>query len=359
MSSHRAQRATIQSVAERAGVSIATVSNVLNSNGRVGADSRKRVLEAIEALAYRRNSLASSLRSRRSRLIGLVIPDITNSFFATIAYDFEELASDTGYDFAVVTSRESVDRERQRVQALLSRQIDGLIVVPASDTSLLSTALNEVSLPPLVVLDRGLDLAGTDTVGTDGEEGAYTATQHLLRLDHKQIAVMVPTLELGTMRDRVAGHKRALKDARLSVRPRILVGGPTVDGALAVIEEELLREDRPTAIFAASSVAALGAIKAIHALDLKMPYDVSLIAFDDADWMVASRPAITTVSQPTQEMVKLGWNLLLQRMLGGRSTKGGYTKTRLPCALQVRESTGLPPTQAVNSLKRRLRLRQD
>ena len=359
MSSYRAQRATIQSVAERAGVSIATVSNVLNSNGRVGADSRKRVLEAIEALAYRRNSLASSLRSRRSRLIGLVIPDITNSFFATIAYDFEELASDTGYDFAVVTSRESVDRERQRVQALLSRQIDGLIVVPASDTSLLSTALNEVSLPPLVVLDRGLDLAGTDTVGTDGEEGAYTATQHLLRLDHEQIAVIVPTLELGTMRDRVAGHKRALKDARLSVSPRILVGGPTVDGARTVIEEELSRAGRPTAIFAASSVAALGAIKAIHALDLKMPKDISLIAFDDADWMVASRPAITTVSQPTEEMVKLGWNLLLQRMLGGRNIKSAYTRTRLPCALQVRESTGLPPAQPGRNQGRLRRLRQD
>ena len=359
MSSHRSQRATIQSVAERAGVSIATVSNVLNSNGRVGADSRKRVLEAIEALAYRRNSLASSLRSRRSRLIGLVIPDITNSFFATIAYDFEELASDTGYDFAVVTSRESVDRERQRVQALLSRQIDGLIVVPASDTSLLITALNEVSLPPLVVLDRGLDLAGTDTVGTDGEAGAYTATQHLLRLDHEQIAVIVPTLELGTMRDRVAGHKRALKDARLSVSPRILVGGPTVDGARTVIEEELLRAGRPTAIFAASSVAALGAIKAIHALDLKMPKDISLIAFDDADWMVASRPAITTVSQPTEEMVKLGWNLLLQRMLGGRNIKSAYTRTRLPCALQVRESTGLPPAQPGRNRGRLRRLRQD
>ena len=357
MSSYRAQRATIQSVAERAGVSIATVSNVLNGNGRVGVDGRRRVLEAIEALAYRRNSLASSLRSRRSRLIGLVIPDITNSFFATIAYDFEEFASDTGYDFAVVTSRESVDRERQRVQALLSRQIDGLIVIPASDTSLLSTALNEVSLPPLVVLDRGLDLTGTDTVGTDGEGGAYTATQHLLRLNHQQIAVLVPTLELGTMRDRVAGHKRALKDASLSVRPRILVGGPTVDGARTVIEEELLRANRPTAIFAASSVAALGAIKAIHALDLKMPSDISLIAFDDADWMVASRPSITTVSQPTEEMVKLGWNLLLQRMLGGRNSKGAYTTTRLPCALQVRESTGSPPTQAAINPKLRVRLR--
>jgi LacI family transcriptional regulator len=353
MSPQRAKRATIRSVADRAGVSIATVSNVLNGNGRVGADSRKRVLEAIEVLAYRRNSLASSLRSRRSRLIGLVMPDITNSFFAAIAYDFEELAADTGYDFAVVTSRESVDRERQRVQALLSRQIDGLIVIPASDISLLSTAFNEVSLPPLVVLDRGLDLTGADTVGTDGEGGAYAATQHLLGLGHQRIAVMVPTLDLGTMRDRVAGHRRALKEAHLSISPRILVGGPTVEGARCAIEAELVRPDRPTAIFAASGVAALGAIKAIHARDLKMPHDISLIAFDDADWMVALRPSITTVSQPTEEMVKLGWNLLMQRMISGKAFKGGYTSTRLPCALQVRESTGSPPTHDADRSKRR------
>jgi LacI family transcriptional regulator len=348
MSPQRAKRATIRSVADRAGVSIATVSNVLNGNGRVGADSRKRVLEAIEVLAYRRNSLASSLRSRRSRLIGLVMPDITNSFFAAIAYDFEELAADTGYDFAVVTSRESVDRERQRVQALLSRQIDGLIVIPASDISLLSTAFNEVSLPPLVVLDRGLDLTGADTVGTDGEGGAYAATQHLLGLGHQQIAVIVPTLDLGTMRDRVAGHRRALEEAHLSISPRILVGGPTVEGARCAIEAELVRPDRPTAIFAASGVAALGAIKAIHARDLKMPHDISLIAFDDADWMVALRPSITTVSQPTEEMVKLGWNLLMQRMISGKAFKGGYTSTRLPCTLEVRESTGSPPTHEVD-----------
>jgi LacI family transcriptional regulator len=353
MSPQRAKRATIRSVADRAGVSIATVSNVLNGNGRVGADSRKRVLEAIEVLAYRRNSLASSLRSRRSRLIGLVMPDITNSFFAAIAYDFEELAADTGYDFAVVTSRESVDRERQRVQALLSRQIDGLIVIPASDISLLSTAFNEVSLPPLVVLDRGLDLTGADTVGTDGEGGAYAATQHLLGLGHQQIAVIVPTLDLGTMRDRVAGHRRALEEAHLSISPRILVGGPTVEGARCAIEAELVRPDRPTAIFAASGVAALGAIKAIHARDLKMPHDISLIAFDDADWMVALRPSITTVSQPTEEMVKLGWNLLMQRMISGKAFKGGYTSTRLPCTLEVRESTGSPPTHEVDGSKRR------
>jgi LacI family transcriptional regulator len=358
MSPHRAKRATIQSVAQRAGVSIATVSNVLNGNGRVGADSRRRVLEAVEALAYRRNSLASSLRSRRSRLIGLVIPDITNSFFAAIAYDFEEFASDTGYDVAVVTSRESVDRERQRVQALLSRQIDGLIVIPASDTSLLTTALNEVSLPPLVVLDRGLDLPGVDTVGTDGAGGGYAATQHLLRLEHERIAVLVSTLDLGTMRDRVAGHRRALKEARLSTSPRIVVGGPTVEGLRAAIEQELQRTDPPTAIFAASSVAALGAIKAIHALDLKMPRDISLIGFDDADWMVALRPSITTVSQPTEEMVKLGWNLLMQRMPIGRNTKGGHTKTRLPCTLQVRDSTGSPPTYTGERSKRRVHSRR-
>jgi LacI family transcriptional regulator len=354
MSPHRGKRVTIQSVAERAGVSIATVSNVLNGNGRVGADSRRRVLEAVAALAYRRNSLASSLRSRRSRLIGLVIPDITNSFFAAIADDFEEFASDTGYDFAVVTSRESVDRERQRVQALLSRQIDGLIVIPATDTSLLTTALNEVSLPPLVVLDRGLDLPGVDTIGTDGEGGAYAATQHLLRLNHQRIAVMVPTLDLGTMRDRIAGHGRALKESPVAISPRILVGGSTTDGLRNAIDQELRRADRPTAIFAASSIAALDAIKAIHAFDLKMPHDISLIGFDDADWMAALRPSIATVSQPTEEMVKLGWSLLMQRMLTGRNTRGSYTTTRLPCSLQVRESTGLAPTNARETSKRRL-----
>lgn len=334
-----ARTPTIKDVAARAAVSTATVSHVVNATGRASAKTREKVLKAIEDLGFRPNGNAASLRSRRSRLVGLVIPSITNAFFAQMASEFEELAIASGYDLAIVTSGESPRRERERIEALLSRQLEGLIVYPASDASV-GGGLSQRQLPATVLMDRGLDLPDFDTVGLDNQSSGYLAGRALTDLGHRKIAVLLPDLVLAPSRDRATGVERALADAGAQSGFRVVTGGHTIDGGRSAIEQELRREDRVTAIVAATNVATLGAIKAIQSQQLAMPRDVSLIGFDDFDWMTALRPYVTAVAQPTDELARHAWNLLLLRMEGRPAPKVRHLT--FSGDLRVRESSGRP-----------------
>lgn len=330
---------TIKDVAALAGVSPATVSNVVNGTGRAGAEARRKVQEAVEALNYRVNGNAASLRGRRSRLVGMVVPAITNAFFAELVHELEARAVTDGYDIALVSSDEDPQRERERILTLLSRQLDGLIVLPACDDSL-GAGLEAAALPPTVVLDRGLGLKEFDTLGIDNEAGGHAAARHLIELGHAGIAVLVSSLGRANIRERVHGTQRALAEAGLAGRARILVGGDTVDGLRAVLEQELRREDRATAVFATSNVATLGAIKAIHGLELTMPRDVSLLGFDDYEWMTALRPYVSAVAQPVAALAERAWALLMQRSQHARRR---CEHVRLAGELRIRESTGRAP----------------
>jgi LacI family transcriptional regulator len=335
----RTRAPTIHDVAERAGVSAATASNVVNGNRPVGKESRVRVLKAIADLGYRPNHLAAALRARRSRLIGVVVPEISNPFFASLVHGVEEQAAESDYELVLVSSSEDKAIEQRRIGALLDRQIEGLIVVPSSDDSF--TALREKRegvLPPAVLVDRGCGSVGVDTVGAECMAGAYAATRHLIELGHRDIAVLTPSIGLANIRARIDGYTQALEDGGLGPRARVCVGGQQLDALRGAIEQDLHRADRPTAIFALTNVAALAAIKAVRALGLDIPGDVSIVGFDDFDWMCALRPYLTTVAQPVDEFASSAWRLLMQRLSGAANTED--IRIELPCALRVRESTG-------------------
>ena len=331
---------TIQDVAALARVSAATASNVVNGNRPVGEASRARVLHAISTLGYRPNRLASALRGRSSRLIGMVVPDITNVFFASLIHGVEEQAFESGYDVVLVSSGENEVSERRRIEALIDRQIDGLLVVPALDSSILPLGDERAAslTPPTVLLDRGFGAPGFDTVGADCAAGGYAATQHLIELGHRDIAVLTHSTHLANIRARVDGYRRALEEASLGQRARICVGGHGLDALRGAVEQELHRADRPTAIFALTNVAALAAIKAVRGLGLDIPGDVSIVGFDDFDWMSALRPYVTTVAQPVDEFASCSWQLLMRRISGDAAP--GEIRIELPCTLKVRESTG-------------------
>ncbi|GLS20209.1 LacI family transcriptional regulator [Labrys miyagiensis] len=336
------KRASIADVARLAGVSLATVSNVVNGIGRVAPETREKVSAAVEALGYRPNGIAASLRNRRSRLIGMVVPAVTNALFAEMVHEFETLATADGYGITLVTSDEDPEHERERILALLSRQIDGLIILPAADDSL-GAGLDPIALPPTVVLDRGLGLSAFDTVGLDNVAGGYAAARHLIELGHTAIAVVAPALRLASMRDRIAGVEQAMAEAGRQGRARVLLGGETMEGLRRATEQELRRPDRATAVFTTSNVATLGAIKAIHALELSMPRDVSLVGFDDYDWMTALRPYVSAVGQPIGSMAAKAWNILLRRLDAGNDTTPAEREhTQMEGLLRVRESTGRP-----------------
>jgi LacI family transcriptional regulator len=330
---------TIRDVAQRAGVSVATASNVVNGARPVGEASRRKVLEAITALDYRLDRAASALRGRSTRLIGMVVPDITNVFFASLVHGVETLAERDGYDLLIVSTSEDAANERRRIEALIGRRIDGLIVVPADDESM--TALKGVDgsrLPPTVLVDRAAESPGFDTVRADGFAGGYAAARCLIDLGHRDIAVLTHSKRLANIEQRIAGCRRALSEASLEGRDRVLYGGHDLESLRGAIELELKSADRPTAIFALTNVCALASIKAARGLGLEIPGDVSIVGFDDFDWMSALSPYLTTVAQPVDDFASTAWRLLMRRLKG--DAENDFERIELACALKVRESTG-------------------
>ena len=331
---------TIRDVALRAGVSVATASNVVNGNRPVGEASRRKVVEAIEALGYQVDRAASALRGSSTRLVGMVVPDITNVFFASLVHGVESLAERDGYDLLLVSTSEDPAIERRRVEALVARRTDGLIAVPAGDASMASVRDGRARLPPTVLLDRGADSPGFDTVRADCEAGGYEAMRHLIGLGHRDIAVLAHSEHHQNIAQRIAGCRRALSEAGLEGRERVVCGGHELESLRGAIEMELYRADRPTAIFALTNICALASIKASRGLGLDIPGDVSIVGFDDFDWMSALRPYLTTVAQPVDEFASVAWRLLMRRLSG--DAPDDVERVELPCTLKVRESTGLP-----------------
>jgi DNA-binding LacI/PurR family transcriptional regulator len=331
---------TIRDVASRAGVSVATASNVVNGNRPVGEASRGKVVEAIGALGYRLDRSASALRGRSTRLVGMVVPDITNVFFASLVHGVEALAERDGYDLLIVSSSEDAAKERRRVEALIARRIDGLIVVPTNDDSMAALVgeADGARLPPSVLVDRGAEAPGFDTVRADCDSGGYAAARHLIDLGHRDIAVLSHSKRLENIELRIAGARRALAEAGLQGRERVIYGGGDLESLRGAIELELHRCDRPTAIFALTNVCALASLKAARGLELEVPGDVSIVGFDDFDWMFALRPYLTTVAQPVEEFASSAWRLLTRRLRDASTHT--FERIELPCILKVRESTG-------------------
>ena len=332
---------TIRDVAARAGVATATVSNVLTGRRPVAEKLREAVLEAVQALGYERNHLAASLRLQRTRTVGIVVPDLTNPFFAELVREIEEVAARSGFQILLVDSNENATQEAARIRALLTRRIDGLILVPTTDEVASSAATH--GAPPTILVDRGLELAGFDSVGTDNLEAGYLGCRHLLELGHHDIALLVTTRSLGNIRDRIDGYRRALAEAGCASRERILVGGPTIEACRSAMEGELSGRARPSAIFATAYVATLGAIQAIRAVGLAFPEEVSLLGCDDFDWMKVLHPYVSTIRQPVAEMAGHAWRLLAAHCAGEVE---GYSRIRLPCTIEVRETTRPPGSTA-------------
>jgi LacI family transcriptional regulator len=333
------KRPTIRDVALRAEVSVATASNVVNGNRQVGEASRRKVVEAIEVLGYRVDRAASALRGRSTRLVGMVVPDINNVFFAGLVDRVEREAEKDGYDLLIASSSEDPAVERRRVEALIARRIDGLIIVPARDDSMpsLKSGDDGPRLPPTVLLDRGVDSAGFDTVRADCEAGGYAAARHLIGLGHRDIAILAHSEHYQNIAQRIDGCGRAFREAGLEGRERVVCGGHNLESLRGAIEIELHRADRPTAIFALTNICALASIKAARGLGLEIPGDVSIVGFDDFDWMFALRPYLTTVAQPVDAFASSSWGLLMRRLSGDAAN---VENIELPCALKVRESTG-------------------
>ena len=337
---------TISDVARRAGVSAMTVSRVINTSGYVSAPTRRRVERAIEELGYVPNVLARQLRSKRTKTIALVLSDITNPFFTTIARGVEDVAAPRGFAVMFCNTDESAVEEAQYLQVLIERQVDGVLLVPTRrhGTSLRTLRAHGV---PAVVLDRRVADPKVDSVRCDSEAGAYELARHLIALGHCRIAVLTGRRTISTSLDRVAGVRRALKERGLALDPDLVRFGGYNFGSLNQSDGYDMAQavltsvsPPPTAIFAANNFIAFGVIRALVEAGLNVPGDMSVVAFDDlpAEWAID--PFLTVAAQPAYEIGRRAAELLLERIAGDLDAAGKAVV--LPSKLIIRNSSAAP-----------------
>jgi LacI family transcriptional regulator len=335
-SSFKDRGATIYDVAEAAGVSTATVSNVLRGTRYVRPDLQKRVQDAISALGYRPNRAAKGLRERRSRTIGVVVPDITVGLFYGIVRRIEQRAACTDYQIILADTQEDFASERERVRALIQRQIDGLIVVPCRDDSPVLEDLRERGIPT-VLLDRVGRDTDFDSVSADNTAASREGTRHLISLGHRRIILLASDPSLRNIQERIQGYREALQETGLSAFEKVLVAGRHASDTVSPILKPLLQEaSKPSALFAVTQSVAIGTLKTIWEVGLDLPNDISLLAFDDCEWFTALRPFLSTIRQPAEDFADQAWSMLMARLNNDRSPK---LHGEVHCNLVVREST--------------------
>ena len=329
---------TIADVAARAGVSMMTVSRVINRSGYASPNTRARVEEAIAELGYVPNAVARHLRSKRTKTIALVVSDITNPFFTTIARGVEDVASPRGYAVMFANTDENEREEIEYLQMLAQRQIDGVLLVPAGNSAEPFRLLSSQKIP-VVVIDRRVPIRKLDEVRCDSEDGAYRLVRHLLDLGHRKIAAITGTRHISTSTDRVAGYERAMREAGLPPGP-VMYDSYRLDGGYRRAKQLVEGDERPTAILATNNFLAFGALRALREAGLHVPDDISLVTFDDLPVEWHDDPFLTCLAQPAYELGRRAAQLLLEQLETGAKSKRQVIV--LPGELIVRRSSGPP-----------------
>jgi DNA-binding LacI/PurR family transcriptional regulator len=305
--------ASIKDVAARAGVSVASVSRVLNDSKPVAHATRQRVLAAAEALHYSIDQRARALRRRKSGTLGLIVSDVGNPYFPEVIRAIEAVAYHSGHDLFLCNSDEDPQRERFYIRAMIAQRIGGIIIVPVTATSdSLGLALrNDI---PIVCLDRRLDDIELDTVVIDNRAGGALAADALLDGEHRRIGAVVAR---GTRpgEDRLAGFAERLAARGAPLDPQLVADGEyRQQGGHAAARGLFALPRRPTGLFVANHPMTLGALQAARESALAVPRDLSLVAFDDTPWASFLDPPLTTVSQPTDELGVAAAQLLIDRV---------------------------------------------
>lgn len=329
---------TISDVARLAGVAPVTVSRVINGALNVNPETRRRVEEAIAELGYVPNTIARSLRSKRTCSLALILPDITNTFWTTVARGVEDAAQDRGYAVLFCNTDESAAKQAAYLDLVASQRADGVIIAPCDADARRLQVLRDRAIPT-VVIDRRVEGWDVDSVLGDSFSGAYALTRHLIGLGHRRIAIISGPASTSTAEDRVAGFCQALTEAGLTPDPALIHRGEFRASSGERLADALLgAEPRPTAIFAANNAIALGVIDAVARRGLRIPQDVALVCFDDFPNASHIFPFLTVVVQPAYEMGLNAAQLLLSRLDADVDLQPRHVI--LPCRLISRASCG-------------------
>lgn len=334
---------TMIEVAEAAGVSIATVSRVINGKGGVSKKLEERVLRAMKKLHYHPSLVARSLVSQRSMLVGIVIPILEHPAYSRMASAIERKLFEHNYRAIICNSEDDQMRETSYLEMLMRQRVDGIIL----NTSVRDTALLEElhsNKIPMVLFDRMLTEISCNQVFCDNSLGGYTGIKHLVELGHRRIAVVGAPLDTEPIQRRIRGTKEAIAEFGLEDDPTLLVTGDSERKLFAVGYEAAMRllalDEKPTAIFALTEVAAVGVMHAAAEMGLSIPNDLSVLSYDDLPLAEYFIPPLTSIAQPFIEMGETAVNLLLDQI---EDPSLPPQKVVLPTRLVVRQTTAPPP----------------
>jgi LacI family transcriptional regulator len=305
---------SIKRVADRAGVSIATVSRVFADPQAVSDVLRLRVEEAARALNYRPSRAARSLRAGTSQSVGVVIPDLENPFFTAVVRGIEVVLRAAGYTLLLANSDEDAAREREVLQTLRADGVDGIILVPINPAR---DAYRDVLAPPLqvVAVDRSPANFRPDLVTVDNVEGTRRGVEHLFGLGHREVALLGGPLRHSTAKERERGYQDAVRAGGRTLRPELVhYGDFREEGGYDGMKALLALARRPSAVFVANNLMTLGAFRALHEAGVRIPDELALVGFDDMPWATSLNPPLTAVSQPSHEIGSSAADLLLDRI---------------------------------------------
>lgn len=330
--------ANIKKVAEWAGVSTATVSHVINETRFVAEETKQKVLQAMKELDYRPNSVARSLRSQRSKIIGLIVPvlssDTSNYFFMEVAQGIEQVLKLHGYNLILSNSNEDIEVEKEQIKVLNSQLIDGLIIAPtASSQSYLHEALSDKY--PVVFVDRKPEEYEGDCILADGFTGTYEAVSLLIQKDHKQIGYISGALGITTSDERLNGYRQALQDHGLDLKDDLIrIGSATFESGYE-LTKQLVQQHSISALFIANNIMTMGAMRFLQDIKINIPENLAVIGFDDYEWGRVVNPPLSVISQPSFELGCKAAEVLLQRINGSDIP---YKEYRLSTELILRSS---------------------
>jgi LacI family transcriptional regulator len=345
-------RYTMRDVARLAGVSIATVSAVVNGTSIVSPARTKQVRDAMIALDYHPDQVARSLKTGRTDVIGMILPDITNAFFPEVVRGAEEAAHEHGYSVILCNSNEDPSREQRHLNTLFSRRVDGVLIA-CSDNSTAYESLVRQRFP-LVFVDRVPQGVRSAAVSTDNVEAGYMATNHLIGLGHTRIAMIAGNLRLSPHAHRLEGFRRAMQEHQLPISgDHLRIGDLRTESGLQAGRELLNLGVPPTAVISSNNKMLLGLMRAISEAGVRCPDEVSVIGFDDHVWTENFSPKLTIVAQPTYEIGRRAIDLLLKKMQPGAEDGSASEIVLLQAELRVRESTASPalPNRRAEKIK--------
>ncbi len=328
--------ATMKQVAQRAGVSISTVSHVINNTRAVSDDVRKRVLGIIDEMRYVPSAVARSLKNDKTNTIGVLVPNSSNPYFAELIRWIEDAAFEFGYHIILCNAHGGVQKQTAYLRLLMEKRIDGLILVASGADDEQGLLLRHESVP-IIQLERALPGLDADLVLAGQEEGAYRATRHLIELGHRAIACVSGPADLPRSRERVGGFMRAMREAGFAVPPGDVLNVEfTSAGGYAAFSSLLARPQRPTAVFVTSDLMAIGGLCAAGSAGVRVPGELSVVGYDDIGAACYATPPLTTMAPPKREMARQAIVRLIERIRGEHAPLGSIA---LASSLIVRAST--------------------